>query len=80
LWNFTFKLSGRDLSNPEHLQALTTMTGTKDEEWFYMISVAAEARGGPLVAATLHCMEAMHNMTTRASSPPSGHSRMASEI
>ncbi|KAK5312294.1 hypothetical protein LTR93_011383 [Exophiala xenobiotica] len=60
LWNFTFKLSGSDSTNPEHLQALTTLTGTKDEEWFYMISVAAEARGGPLVAATLNCMEAMH--------------------
>ncbi|KIV81278.1 hypothetical protein PV11_03475 [Exophiala sideris] len=60
LWNFSFKLSGSDSTNPEHLQALTTLTGTKDEEWFYMISVAAEARGGPLVAATLHCMEAMH--------------------
>lgn len=59
LWNFKFKLSGCDPTNPEHLQALTTMTGTKDEEWFYMISVTAEARGGPLVAATLHCLEAM---------------------
>ncbi|KIW09701.1 hypothetical protein PV08_12044 [Exophiala spinifera] len=59
LWNFTFKLSGCDPTNPEHIQALTTMTGTKDEEWFYMISVVVEARGGPLVAATVRCLEAM---------------------
>ncbi len=60
LWNFTFKISGQDLTNPEHVRALITMTGTKDEEWFYMISIAAEARGGLLLAAILQCMEAMY--------------------
>ena len=60
LSNFEFKLSGQDLTRPEDLQVMMTLTGTRDEEWFYTISVAAEARGAPLSAASFKCMEAMH--------------------
>ncbi|KIV84227.1 hypothetical protein PV11_00018 [Exophiala sideris] len=60
LSNFEFKLSGQDLTRLEDLQVMMTLTGTRDEEWFYMISVAAEARGAPLSAASFKCMEAMH--------------------
>lgn len=48
------------MTKPQDLQVMMTMTGTSDEEWFYMVSVAAEARGGPLIAASLECMEAIH--------------------
>lgn len=34
------------------------MTGLKDEEWFYLISVALESRGGPIVRQLLNCMGA----------------------
>jgi indoleamine 2,3-dioxygenase len=36
------------------------VTGTKDEEWFYLISVALESRGGPIIRELLQCMEAAH--------------------
>lgn len=34
------------------------MSGTRDEEWFYLISVALESRGGPIILELLNCMHA----------------------
>lgn len=33
-----------------------TFTGSTDESWFYLVSVAIEARGGPCLQSLLHCM------------------------
>lgn len=44
---------------PENLQSLHTFTGTKDEEWFYLISVSVEARGSPLILDMLRCLQAV---------------------
>ncbi|AEO69699.1 uncharacterized protein THITE_2120385 [Thermothielavioides terrestris NRRL 8126] len=48
LWNFrtTAAAGGPDLTDPDALQALHTFTGTPDESWFYIVSVAMEAQGG----------------------------------
>lgn len=56
------------------------MTGLKDEEWFYLISVALESRGGPIIRELLKCMyataagddealvESLHQTTTNIKS------------
>ncbi|KAK3994250.1 Indoleamine 2,3-dioxygenase [Cladorrhinum sp. PSN332] len=55
LWNF--HSSSSDFSNLDSLTALHTYTGTPDESWFYMVSVAMESLGGrtliPLLLSSL---------------------------
>lgn len=58
LWNFAFQSPLGDMTDPENLRSLHTTTGLKDEEWFYLISVALESRGGPIVMELLRCMDA----------------------
>lgn len=48
LWNYTSLLE-MNVTEPDHLSVLNSFTGTKDEEWFMVISVAIEAKGGRLV-------------------------------
>ncbi|KIV88603.1 hypothetical protein PV10_08270 [Exophiala mesophila] len=59
LWNWELKPDQVDLTKPENLRSLQTATGTRDEEWFYLISVSVEAKGGPLIHAMLQCVEAV---------------------
>lgn len=66
LWNFAPLSSDWNLCDPDHLRSLTTFTGTKDEEWFYLISVAMEARGGSIVASLLSALEAADAEMTEA--------------
>lgn len=58
LWNFAPLSPDLSLADPDNLRSLHTFTGTKDEEWFYLISVAMEARGGSIVAGLLAALEA----------------------
>ena len=37
---------------------MTTFTGSCDEQWFYLVSVAMEARGGPIISLMLQAIEA----------------------
>ncbi len=48
-----------DLSQIENLKAMHTFTGTQDEEWFYLISVAIEARGAEIIPVMLNAMAAV---------------------
>lgn len=48
-----------ELKNPDNLTCLLTFTGTSDEEWFYLISVAIEAAGGPALGLFVEAMQAM---------------------
>ena len=59
LWNFEAASPDTDLSLIENLKALHTFTGTKDEEWFYLISVAIEAHGAEIIPVMLHAMAAV---------------------
>lgn len=61
LWNFAFQSPYCDLTDPGNLRSLLTVTGTKDEEWFYLISVALESRGGPIITTLLSCMDAVRH-------------------
>ncbi|KAK4167800.1 Indoleamine 2,3-dioxygenase [Cladorrhinum sp. PSN259] len=55
LWNFRSR--SQDFSVLDSLTALHTYTGTPDESWFYMVSVAMESLGGrtliPLLLSSL---------------------------
>lgn len=56
LWNFTS--SSPELNSPDTLHALHTFTGTEDESWFYIISVAMEAQGATIVPLMLGALDA----------------------
>jgi indoleamine 2,3-dioxygenase len=66
LWNFAFQSPLCDLTDPINLRSLHTVTGLKDEEWFYLISVALESRGGPIVIELLNCVEAVQQRNEAA--------------
>jgi len=56
LWNWK-PLFANEPIDLENLATLTTFTGSIDESWFYLVSVAIEARGGqtiPLMLAAIH--------------------------
>ncbi|KAF7715133.1 Uncharacterized protein PECH_007441 [Penicillium ucsense] len=57
LWNYT-STTETDLTEPDHLSVLSSFTGTKDEEWFMVISVAIEAKGARLVPLMLDAIAA----------------------
>ncbi|KAJ5899782.1 Indoleamine 2-3-dioxygenase [Penicillium taxi] len=57
LWNFT-TAPGKILSDPENVSLITSFTGTKDEEWFIVISVAMEAKGGELISLMVDAISA----------------------
>ncbi|KAI1616985.1 indoleamine 2,3-dioxygenase [Exophiala viscosa] len=59
LWNFATKESDGDLTEPGNLRSLHTFTGTKDEEWFYLISVSMEATGSIFIWELLRCLHAI---------------------
>ena len=61
LWNFEAASPDTDLSRIENLKALHTFTGTEDEEWFYLISVAIEAHGAELIAVMVKAMAAVRS-------------------
>lgn len=46
------------VDNLENLATLTTFTGSIDESWFYLVSVAIEARGGPIIPLMLTAIKA----------------------
>ncbi|KAJ5937225.1 Indoleamine 2-3-dioxygenase [Penicillium verhagenii] len=57
LWNYTAR-NDADISDPDNLSLLTSFTNTPDEEWFLVISVAIEAKGGKLVTLMLDAIAA----------------------
>ncbi|GAB7358737.1 hypothetical protein MBLNU230_g3966t1 [Neophaeotheca triangularis] len=57
LWNFT--TPSNDFSDLEHLQTLNTFTGTKDESWFFVVSVAMEAKAAYAIPTMTAALEAV---------------------
>lgn len=43
----------------DNLRSLHTFTGSQDEEWFYLISVAIEARGAMVIPLMMRAIEAV---------------------
>lgn len=58
LWNFKPLFIDEDIDSLENLATLTTFTGSLDESWFYLVSVAIEARGGPIIPLMLDAISA----------------------
>jgi indoleamine 2,3-dioxygenase len=60
LWNYACS-PGTDLPVIENILILHTFTGTLDEEWFYKISIAVEARGARIIPVMLEAMDAVRS-------------------
>ncbi|KAH6617516.1 Indoleamine 2,3-dioxygenase [Chaetomium tenue] len=58
LWNFKPLFMDEEIDNLENLATLTTFTGSLDESWFYLVSVAMEARGAPIIPLMLTAIAA----------------------
>ncbi|KAK4459720.1 Indoleamine 2,3-dioxygenase [Cladorrhinum samala] len=58
LWNFKPLFMDEEIDNLENLSTLLTFTGALDESWFYLVSVAMEARGAPIVPLMLDAIRA----------------------
>ncbi|KAK8044356.1 hypothetical protein PG993_004380 [Apiospora rasikravindrae] len=64
LWNFTCR-PGADFTDVDAVRSMHTFTGTEDESWFFMISVAMEAQAGRAIAATTRALEAAAKQSPR---------------
>jgi len=58
LWNWRTMFPDEPVDSLDNLATLSTFTGSLDESWFYLISVAIEARGAPMIPLLLSAIEA----------------------
>nr|POE73124.1 indoleamine 2,3-dioxygenase [Quercus suber] len=58
LWNWKPIFDSERSDSLANLDMIDTFTGSLDEKWFYLVSVAFEARGAPLIPLMLHAIEA----------------------
>ncbi|KAG5968483.1 hypothetical protein E4U57_006030 [Claviceps arundinis] len=65
LWNFKPVFVDEHVDNMENLATLITFTGSIDESWFYLISVAIEARGAPILDLMLTAIAAARSNDTK---------------
>lgn len=69
LWNFKPLFDDEPIDDLSNLATLQTFTGSTDESWFYLVSVALEARGAPTIPIMLDAMAAVReNDATRVTS------------
>ncbi|KAJ5798022.1 uncharacterized protein N7503_007318 [Penicillium pulvis] len=58
LWNFKLLDPSKPIHDLDYLAYLQTFTGTSDGKWFYLVSVAIEARGAPIIPLMLQAIDA----------------------
>ncbi|KAI5797435.1 Indoleamine 2,3-dioxygenase [Peziza echinospora] len=58
LWNYRTLFGSIDIDDLRSLATLQTFSGSLDESWFYLVSVAIEARGAPVVPMMLDAIAA----------------------
>lgn len=58
LWNFKPLFVDEGIDQLDNLATLLTFSGSLDESWFYLVSVAIEARGGPIIPLMLGAISA----------------------
>jgi indoleamine 2,3-dioxygenase len=58
LWNWRPLFDGEPIDALDNLATYMTFTGSLDESWFYLISVAIEARAGPLIPMMIEAIGA----------------------
>lgn len=59
LWNYKPLFMDEEIDDLSNLATLMTFTGAHDESWFYLVSVAIEARGGPIIPLMLEAVAAV---------------------
>ena len=64
LWNYKLIFLSDELVL-DNLSTLLTFTGSIDEQWFYLVSVAMEAKGGPSIPIMLQAIEAARQDDTQ---------------
>lgn len=57
LWNFS--CNGSDFRDLDKLEVLHTFSGTEDESWFFLVSVAMEAQGAHIIPVMIQALEAI---------------------
>jgi indoleamine 2,3-dioxygenase len=58
LWNWRPIAPAEPIDSLENIFTLHTLTGSMDESWFFLVSVAIEARSGPLIPVLLDAIRA----------------------
>ncbi|KAH0557142.1 hypothetical protein GP486_005070 [Trichoglossum hirsutum] len=58
LWNYRPIFPNEPIDNIENLSTVNTFTGSLDESWFYVVSIAIEARGAPIIPLMLKAIAA----------------------
>ncbi len=58
LWNFKPLFADEPSASLDNLCTLTTFTGSLDESWFYLVSVAIEECGAPIIPTMLSAIGA----------------------
>lgn len=65
LWNWKPLFSVEPIDSLENLATISTFTGSLDESWFYLVSVAIEARAGPIVPMMMDAIAAVRHDDSR---------------
>ena len=58
LWNYKPVFPDEPAESLDNLTSINTFTGSLDEQWFYLVSVAIEAHGGPSIPLMLDAISA----------------------
>lgn len=58
LWNYKPVFPEEPAEDLDNLTSINTFTGSLDEQWFYLVSVAIESRGGPSIPLMLQAISA----------------------
>ncbi|KAI4164430.1 MAG: hypothetical protein LQ342_002077 [Letrouitia transgressa] len=66
LWNWKPIFQDEPVDTLDNLSTIVTFTGSLDESWFYLVSVAIEARGAPLIPLMLDAIRAARINDSRA--------------
>ncbi|KAL7792591.1 Indoleamine 2,3-dioxygenase [Trichoderma ceciliae] len=66
LWNYKPLFMDEEIDSLENLATLFTFTGSIDESWFYLVSVAIEARGAPIMSLMLTAIAAARHHDSAA--------------
>lgn len=65
LWNWRPIFDDEEVDDLSNLASLHTFTGSTDESWFYIVSVAIEARGAHIIPVILKAIEAARRGDSR---------------
>ena len=64
LWNWRPLFSNEPADTLDNLATQMTFTGSLDESWFYLVSVAIEARAGPIIPMMIEAIAAARRHDT----------------